>query len=93
MKWNISFIGTVQIFPGYAGWTYVAVPKKYTKELKQRRRAWGMFPITAQIGKTSWQTKLMTKKGGDFFVALKAIIRSKEKLDVGNRVSISFRLE
>ena len=52
-----------------------------------------MFPITAQIGKTSWQTKLMTKKGGDFFVALKAIIRSKEKLDVGNRVSISFKLE
>ena len=72
---------------------YVAVPKKYTKELKQKRRAWGTFPITAHVGKTSWQTKLMTKKGGDFFVALKATIRRKEQLDVGGRVAVSFRLK
>ena len=52
-----------------------------------------MYPITAHVGKTSWQTKLMMKKGGDFFVALKAIIRCKEKLNIGDRVSISFRLE
>ena len=93
MKRDVTFKDTVQKFPGSGGWVYVAVPKKYTKELKLRRRAWGMYPITAYVGKTSWKTKLMMKKGGDFFVALKASIRNKEKVAVGNRITVSFKLE
>lgn len=91
-KWDICFTGPIQKFPGYGGWMYVAVPKKYTKELKQKRAAWGMFPITAHVGKTTWQTKLMMKKGGDFFVALKAAVRLQEHLSIGDRVSVSFKL-
>ncbi len=93
MKFGISFTGTVQQFPGSGGWIYVAVPQKHTKELKGQRRAWGMYPITACVGKTSWKTKLMMKKGGDFFVALKVAVRNKEKITVGDRVTVSFRLE
>jgi hypothetical protein len=52
-----------------------------------------MYPITAHIGETSWKTKLMMKKGGDFFVALKAAVRNKEKIAVGDRVAVSFKLE
>ncbi|GEM_PF-4383928 len=52
-----------------------------------------MYPITAHVGNTTWKTKLMMKKGGDFFVALKSFIRTKEKLTFGDRVSISFNLE
>ena len=92
MKQNYSFAGTAQKFPGSDGWVYVAVPTKYTKELKERRRAWGMYPITAHVGKTSWKTKLMMKKGGDFFVALKVTVRNKEKIAVGNRVAVSVTL-
>jgi len=93
MKWNISFKGTVQRFPGAGGWYYVAVPKKYTKGLQKRRRAWGMYPITATIRDTVWKTKLMMKKGGDFFVALKAVVRKKEKITKGDSVTVSFTLE
>lgn len=93
MKREFSFSGIVQKFPGASGWVHVAVPKKYTKELKKRRRAWGMYPITARVGETSWKTKLMMKKGGDFFVALKAAVRNKEKIAVGDRVAVSFMLE
>ncbi len=93
MKLGISFTGTVQQFPGSGGWIYVAVPKKYTKELKEQRRAWGMYPITACVGKTSWKTKLMMKKGGNFFVALKVAVRNKEKITVDDRVTVSFRLQ
>ena len=52
-----------------------------------------MYPITAYVGTTSWKTKLMMKKGGDFFVALKAAIRNKENINVGDRVTIAFTLE
>lgn len=93
MKRDFSFGGIVQKFPGPGGWMYVAVPQKYTKELKMRRRAWGMYPVTAHVGATSWKTKLMMKKGGDFFVALKAAVRNKEKIAVGDRVAVSFMLE
>ncbi len=93
MRWDFSFNGTVQKFPGSGGWVYVAVPKKYTKELKQRRRAWGMYPITAHVGKASWKTKLMMKKGGDFFVALKAMVRNREQIAVGDLITVAFKLE
>ena len=92
MKSDIAFKGIIQKFPGSGSWVYVAVPKKYTEELKQRRRAWGMYPITASVGNTTWKTKLMMKKGGDFFVALKAAVRNKEKISVGDRMAVSFNL-
>jgi hypothetical protein len=92
MKWDVSFMGTVQKFPGSGGWIYVAVPKKYTADLKSRRRAWGMFPITAKIGDTVWETKLMTKKGGDYFVAFRAAIRKKEHIKLGDKFTVSFKL-
>ncbi len=90
---EISFVGTVQKFSGPGGWVYIAVPIKHTIKLKQKRRAWGMYPITARVRKTSWKTKLMMKKGGDFFVALKASVRSKEDIVVGDRITVSFKLE
>lgn len=93
MKSDITLKGIIQKFSGSGGWYYVTVPEKYTEELKQRRRAWGMYPITAHVGDTTWKTKLMMKKGADFFVALKAAVRNEEKLAVGNQVTVSFRLE
>jgi len=75
-------------FPGKWGWFYVAVPKKYTRTLKEQRRTWGMYPIAAHVGKTSWKTKLMMKKGGDFFVALNVTVRKKEKIVRGQMVKV-----
>jgi hypothetical protein len=92
MKWDASFKGTLEKFPGAGGWVYVAVPKKSTNHLPQQSRAWGTFPITVHVGKTFWHTKLMMKKGGDYFVALKAAVRKKEKLSIGDKVSVSIRL-
>lgn len=93
INWHISFNGIVEKFPGLAGWYYVAVPNEYISDLKNQRKAWGMYPITAHIGNTSWETKLMMKKGGDFFIAIKIDIRKREELTVGDVVSISFQLE
>jgi len=91
MNRDISFTGSVEKFPGDGGWVYVAVPKKHTDDLKKRRRVWGMYPIMAYVGDTSWETKLMMKKGGDYFVALKAAVRKKEKIAVGDKVTVSFK--
>ena len=92
MKWDITFRGVVEKFPGSGGWYYVAVPIKYAKSLKQKRKAWGMYPITARCSNTTWKTKLMMKKGGDFFVALKKALMKEEKLKVGDRLIIYIKL-
>jgi hypothetical protein len=91
MQYEISFEGKIQKFPGVSGWHYIAIPIKYTKKLKEQRRAWGKYPITASIGNSTWKTKLMTMKGGDLFVALKANIREKNSIAIGNRISISIK--
>jgi len=87
-----TFQGKVEKFPGRGGWYFVVVPKKYTKELCEKRAAWGKYPIAAQVANTTWKTKLMLKKGGDFFVALRADIRKKEGIVVGNRLRVSFTI-
>jgi len=51
-----------------------------------------MYPITVSVGNTTWKTKLMMKKGGDFFIALKAAVRDKEKITIRSNIIVSFKL-
>lgn len=92
MRGDITFTSVVERFPGQGGWYYLAVPDRYTKTLAQKRAAWGMFPITAQVGDVTWQTKLMTKRGGTFFVALKASVRARAGIALGDRVTVAIKV-
>jgi len=92
MKKSFVISGRVSKFPGKGGWFYISVPKKYTKILNEQRNTWGMYPIKAQVGNTSWKTKLMMKKGGNFFVALNANVREKEKITKDKIIKINFSL-
>jgi hypothetical protein len=92
MKKTFDVSGRVSKFPGKGGWYYVSVPKKYTERLKEKRPAWGMYPIRVRVGNTSWATKLMTKKGGDFFVAFNKKVRDKEKIIKSKRIKVSVTL-
>lgn len=89
---NITFQARVAQFPGKGGWVYISVPTEYTNFLKTERKAWGMYPIRATIGDYSWSTKLMMKKGGSFFIALKQEVRKKLKVEVGITITVSFSL-
>ncbi len=81
--------GTVEIFPQQGGWVFIRVPKKYSEMAKEVK--WGLVPITAQIGKTSWDTSLLPMGDGTHFIALNAKVRKKEDIAVGDRVRVSFR--
>jgi hypothetical protein len=48
---------------------------------------WGMIPVTAQIGRTKWETSLFPKDGR-YVVPLKAAVRKAETLDLGDTVSV-----
>ncbi len=51
-----------------------------------------MYPVSVTLGATTWNTKLMMKKGGDFFVALKAPVRKNESVTRGDTVRLAIQL-
>ena len=48
---------------------------------------WGMIPVTATIGATTWTTSMFAKHG-TYVVPLKDRIRAAEELDVGDVVTV-----
>lgn len=49
---------------------------------------WGMIPVTASVGASEWTTSLWPKDGG-YIVPIKADIRRREELEVGDVVTVS----
>jgi hypothetical protein len=92
VKKTFVISGKVSRFSGKGGWFYISVPKKYTLKLKDQRKTWGMYPIIVRINKTSWNTKLMMKKGGDYFVALNKEIRDIENIVEGKIIKAKLTL-
>lgn len=91
---EVTVKGEAKIFSGPGGWVYVAVPKKHTDKLKGnvKATAWGFIPITATAGKTSWKTSLLPMGDGSFFIAIKAQVRKKEKIAIGDIVTVKYSL-
>lgn len=52
---------------------------------------WGVIPVTARVGKTSWTTSLFPK-GGGYLVPIKLVVRETERLELGDTVQIVLTL-
>lgn len=86
--------GKVKVFSGQAAWFYVTVPRKHTDKLKGKVKttAWGFIPIEVTVGKTKWNTSLLPMGDGSFFIALKAQVRKKEDISLGDTLKITYTL-
>lgn len=84
------FRGTVQRFPGHLGWHYVDVPDELVPS-KRRSVKWGLIPCEFQVGDTRWKSSLLPKGGGTYFVALKASVRKREAISLGDTVTVRFQ--
>ena len=91
---KIEFDGKIWFWRGPAPWYFVTVPAKQSRELKAVlgfvTYGWGMIPANVRIGKTEWTTSLFPKDGR-YIVPIKAIVRSAENLEEGDKVTV--RLE
>lgn len=87
---------TVWLYPGDAAWHFVTIPKDISDDIKNlfgdRTRGWGSLPVEITLGTTTWKTSIFPdKKEGAFLLPLKAEVRKKENIHVGN--SLNFLLE
>ena len=91
---NFEFSGKIFIWKGPAPWFFVAVPAKESHDINSIAGlvtyGWGVIPVHVRIGKTKWKTSLFPKNGR-YLVPIKASVRTAEKLEKGDKVTV--RLE
>jgi hypothetical protein len=88
---DLEFSGDVWFWRGPAPWHFVTVPDDQCHEIEAASRlvsyGWGMIPVTAHIGETSWTTSLWPKDGR-YIVPLKTSVRKAEGIDVDDTVTV-----
>ena len=88
---RIAFRGPIWHWRGPAPFYFVTVPEDDSRELKAVSGAvtygWGMIPVTARVGSTTWKTSLFPKDGR-YLLPLKVAVRRTEGLAEGDAVSV-----
>lgn len=91
---HVEFPGELWYWRGPAPFYFVTVPEAYRDFLRAAAKVvsygWGMIPVRARIGGTSWTTSLFPKDGG-YIVPIKQHVRVAEELGEGDTVTV--RLE
>lgn len=91
---QFRFTGEVWFWRGSSPYYFVTVPEKQCAALKAMSGSvtygWGMIPVVAKLGRTEWKTSLFPKDGR-YIVPLKDKVRTAEKIQQGDRVTL--RLE
>ena len=93
---DLEFSGEIWFWRGPSPWHFVSVPEDDCFELEATSAfvsyGWGMIPVTARIGETAWKTSLWPKDGG-YIVPVKADVRRRERIEVGDVVTVGLVVE
>jgi hypothetical protein len=93
---DLEFSGEIWHWRGPSPYHFVTVPDEDCAALEAVAPAvsygWGMIPVSAQLGDTSWTTSLFPKDGR-YVVPLKDKVRSAEALEVGDTVSLRLTVD
>ena len=88
---ELQFGGEIWFWRGPAPFHFVTVPAQESAEIGERSSeltyGWGVIPVRAQIGETSWETSLFPKDGL-YAVPIKVAVRRAEGLELGDVVTV-----
>ena len=88
---DLTFSGPIFTWRGPAPFYYVAVPDDDSDDIRDIANAvtygWGVIPVRATIGRTSYETSLFPKDGR-YLLGVKAAVRRSEGLDEGDEVTV-----
>lgn len=83
--------------PGAASWHFITVPVEEAGLIRMavpRRAGFGSVRIKARIGETSWATSIFPDaKAGTFLLPIKAEVRKREALTVGEDAKVTLTLD
>jgi hypothetical protein len=93
---ELEFSGELWFWKGPSPWHFVTVPEEDCDALQSTSAfvsyGWGMIPVTASVGDTSWTTSLWPKDGA-YVVPVKASVRRAERLEVGDQLTVRLHVE
>jgi hypothetical protein len=92
---DLRFSGEVWYWRGPAPWHFVTIPHEYVEDVAEAARrlsyGWGCLPASARVGDTEFTTALIPKDGS-YLVPLKADVRRRENLEVGDTVTVGLTI-
>ena len=93
---SLEFSGDLWYWRGPAPFYFVTVPETECEILRDVSKwvtyGWGMVPVRAQVGETTWTTSLFPKEGG-YIVPVKASVRRAEGLEEGSRITLRLEVD
>jgi hypothetical protein len=93
---TFHFSGPLWASDRESAWVFVTLPADDASEIRElapQRPGFGSVRVTAQIVATGWQTSIFPDKASRSYVLpVKRPIRDRERVDVGDTVSVSLEL-
>jgi len=82
---------------GKGAWHFISIAQNISDEIKfftkDFKKGWGSVRVIVKIGETEWNTSLFPdSKLGLYVLPVKSDVRKKEKIDIGDVVSLSIKL-
>jgi len=92
---EFSCTGVMIEWRGPAPFYFVVIPNDVCEEIRTVAKllsyGWGVIPVSAVIGKTTFTTSLFPKEGG-YLLPVKNAVRIPEKLELDNKVNVKLSL-
>ena len=90
-----KFNAKVWVWPGYAGWHFVTLPKNLSKEIRKVAKLYGagFVKVKVTVGSSTWLTALFPHKESEsYLLSIKKPIRKKEGIWEDDNVTIYLTL-
>lgn len=92
---ELKFDGQVLHWRGPSPYHFVAIPERDCEDVRAAARdvsyGWGVVPVTARIGRTTFTTSLFPKDGG-YLVPVKDKVRAAEGIEHGDVVTVQLTI-
>lgn len=93
---DLLFSGPLWFWRGPAPWHFVTVPELECDLIAAASElvtyGWGMIPVEARIGSTTFTTSLWPQDGG-YIVPVKAAVRKAEGLSLDDAVEVRLTID
>jgi hypothetical protein len=93
---RLSFEGELIHWRGPAPFYFIQVNAAISEEIHDVAPlityGWGVIPVEAEVGRTTWKTSLFPRDGR-YLVPIKNVVRQAETLELGQQVAVALTLE
>lgn len=91
------FTAPIWLYQGKGAWFFVTVPVQESANIKflhsHPRSGWGSVRVKIKIGKTEWKTSIFPdSKTKTYLLPVKAEVRKKEKITLGDKIAVTLQV-